>query len=38
MKIDGKPVRAICLKADNGISVDDDGFVTINQQLDLYFD
>lgn len=30
-KIDGKNNRCVCLKLDDGISVDDDGFVTVDE-------
>ena len=32
-KIDGKSVRAIALRLDNGITVDEDGFIKIDEYL-----
>lgn len=37
-KIDGKPVRAVALKLDNGLSVSEDGFLTVNDDIELPFD
>lgn len=38
MKVDNKQGRMYCIKLDDGITVDEDGFVTINDQIELGFD
>jgi hypothetical protein len=37
-KIDGHPVRAVAIKLDNGIASDEDGFMAIDDQMQLPFE